>query len=1124
MTLENQKSLLNHFNFDNKSTHTISNQNISSNPTSNVFMKGNDNNLFKRKIIKIKEKNKVSMTSSNFQNNSSSLINNTISHTNQSNYSNSNNISNYLPNNNNYLSKVKNKISLESSINKNKYINNINNTNNNSINLTQKRSSSAVEEPIKHNNYLYQHNNATKAFKSHIHSTCNSNTNIYNKYIASSNTKQHSSIKTHFSQGQGIHNSQNLSNNQYANNFINKPNHIKNSSLFSGTIASFSKPKHTSANSNSNSSQHIHSSSNSKNHSTAISTSITTKPINKYYFGIKPMSKTSYPTKTNSRKHSIDKERKNSAKVGAKADSGSNSNSNSNSKIKTSKNNSSKQVSTVHNKGYSELPMGLGGFMYHINEQRNSGGNVEGRGNSKVNAEQDIEFLISKCQKKNNYVGTANNGNVGVNLQKGIKMGGNIITTTTGNNKITNINNNINVNINLNINGPNLCDNNINNNAVNNNQSSVNHNNSNTNKKEKGSQMQNPPSSLTSPQTHQDKPPKTPDGDLDTDENRKDEFLRYLNLNIDNPSTNTLNDSFDSVHSTIHNNKRIFHIDMGIISNYIQQYHQKYKKYPTTKLKFYKYGRLLGKGAFGKVNLSLHVLTGRLVAIKSINKSHLTSEHQKKKMEVETSIMKALSHSNYVVKIFETYETQKHVCIVMEYICAGDLLSYIRKRSKLTEAVAKYIFKQIILGLQYIHSKGVVHRDIKLDNILIDLDNKIKICDFGVSKRIRQGDIMVEQCGTPAYIAPEILKNKGYKGFGVDIWSAGVVLYAMLSGNVPFKANNVNDLHNLIMTGKYPEVTGISNVAQHLLENLLMVDPEKRITIKKILQHPWLFDVDVDLDYNLFTNAERVLLVKSNIDYRDAGNINKDDNLERFSVGNIDTSDEIHSKNNNSKSIILAPFNSSLSEDINDDFEIDDEYSGSNIDGNDSYFNLYGGNKPKSIYNSKSIKKDLCDIFNAEIKREDNIIKFKSTVKELNRLYELNNNGEIDNGVVISHEGSLQQQQYDENNNNNYANKETSPYIKSGIHSKPISKPFSPFGELDEAYVKNDANACGGNSVLYEKSARINDEQALNEMTQLGYSRQFIINSLDKNEVNYATAGYYLLVKYNGKKAFAYEN
>ena len=119
MTLENQKSLLNHFNFDNKSTHTISNQNISSNPTSNVFMKGNDNNLFKRKIIKIKEKNKVSMTSSNFQNNSSSLINNTISHTNQSNYSNSNNISNYLPNNNNYLSKVKNKISLESSINKN---------------------------------------------------------------------------------------------------------------------------------------------------------------------------------------------------------------------------------------------------------------------------------------------------------------------------------------------------------------------------------------------------------------------------------------------------------------------------------------------------------------------------------------------------------------------------------------------------------------------------------------------------------------------------------------------------------------------------------------------------------------------------------------------------------------------------------------------------------------------------------------------------------------------------------------------------------------------------------------------------------------------------------------------
>ena len=100
----------------------------------------------------------------------------------------------------------------------------------------------------------------------------------------------------------------------------------------------------------------------------------------------------------------------------------------------------------------------------------------------------------------------------------------------------------------------------------------------------------------------------------------------------------------------------------------------------------------------------------------------------------------------------------------------------------------------MVSGLHYCHSKGILHRDIKLDNILLSADGEVKICDFGVSKVIRRGEILTEQCGTPAYIAPEILKDRGYEGFGVDIWSAGVVLYAMLYGIVPFRANNMNEL------------------------------------------------------------------------------------------------------------------------------------------------------------------------------------------------------------------------------------------------------------------------------------------------------------------------------------------
>ena len=380
-----------------------------------------------------------------------------------------------------------------------------------------------------------------------------------------------------------------------------------------------------------------------------------------------------------------------------------------------------------------------------------------------------------------------------------------------------------------------------------------------------------------------------------------------------------MNESSCSMLSTLKENGKFscYNRDMEIISNYIKNYYSKYKKYPKTKMNFYKYGRLLGKGAFGKVNLSLHVLTGRLVAIKSINKTKLMNEKQKRKIMLETTIMKTLSKSNNVVKIFETYETKKHYCIVMEYICAGDLLSYIKKRGKLTEQVAKFIFKQIVLSLQYIHSHNIVHRDIKLDNILIDLDNNIKICDFGVSKIIKKGESMLEQCGTPAYIAPEILLNQGYEGFGVDIWSAGVVLYAMLGGTVPFKGNNINELHDLIIKGEYKPLKEISPEATHLIRSILEVDPKKRISTKDILVHPWLINVDLNFwkTQNLFTNAEYILLAKSNVDYRDISN--KDDMIEIFDIKNLDTNDENKNKNVKTKSFILAPFNSSIEEDNN---------------------------------------------------------------------------------------------------------------------------------------------------------------------------------------------------------------
>lgn len=139
--------------------------------------------------------------------------------------------------------------------------------------------------------------------------------------------------------------------------------------------------------------------------------------------------------------------------------------------------------------------------------------------------------------------------------------------------------------------------------------------------------------------------------------------------------------------------------------------------------------------------------------------------------------------------------------IVMEYAGGGDLLRLIRRKGKLDEGDTKYIFKQIVYGIAHIHCRSVIHRDIKLDNILLDSEKGVKICDFGVSKIIKKGEVIKEQCGTPAYLAPEIIQDTGYEGFYVDIWSLGVLLYAMLTGTVPFKAVNLEDLHKLIMLG-----------------------------------------------------------------------------------------------------------------------------------------------------------------------------------------------------------------------------------------------------------------------------------------------------------------------------------
>jgi serine/threonine protein kinase len=319
---------------------------------------------------------------------------------------------------------------------------------------------------------------------------------------------------------------------------------------------------------------------------------------------------------------------------------------------------------------------------------------------------------------------------------------------------------------------------------------------------------------------------------------------------------------------------------------------------PETTSEFYRAGKVLGKGAFGKVSLALHKLSKKLVALKLLNKEFLKNETSKEKVLQEVRILKRFRHPN-VVKLYETFESNKHIVVVMELCAGGDLLNYVRKRRRLKETYAKYIFKQVIEGIAHVHAKGVLHRDIKLDNILLDGKGIIKIGDFGVSRIVTNiNDKMTEQCGTPAYIAPEILRDKGYYGFACDLWSAGVVLYAMLYGTVPFKANNMNDLHKLIMKAKYTLKDDISEEARDLLKNLLERDPNIRYTVADIMAHPWMQGVEEDM--TLFNEQEQQL-IRDEFTFNNVDRYNRNTKLKEKNLESIDTE-----RSRNSEAMELA--------------------------------------------------------------------------------------------------------------------------------------------------------------------------------------------------------------------------
>ncbi|KAL5996466.1 SNF1-related protein kinase catalytic subunit alpha kin10 [Asimina triloba] len=252
----------------------------------------------------------------------------------------------------------------------------------------------------------------------------------------------------------------------------------------------------------------------------------------------------------------------------------------------------------------------------------------------------------------------------------------------------------------------------------------------------------------------------------------------------------------------------------------------------------YKLGKTLGIGSFGKVKIAEHALTGHKVAIKILNRRKIKNMEMEEKVRREIKILRLFMHP-HIIRLYEVIETQSDIYVVMEYVKSGELFDYIVEKGRLQEDEARCFFQQIISGVEYCHRNMVVHRDLKPENLLLDSKFNVKIADFGLSNIMRDGHFLKTSCGSPNYAAPEVISGKLYSGPEVDVWSCGVILYALLCGTLPFDDENIPNLFKKIKGGIYTLPSHLSAGARDLIPRMLVVDPMKRMTIPEIRQHPW---------------------------------------------------------------------------------------------------------------------------------------------------------------------------------------------------------------------------------------------------------------------------------------------
>jgi serine/threonine protein kinase len=273
----------------------------------------------------------------------------------------------------------------------------------------------------------------------------------------------------------------------------------------------------------------------------------------------------------------------------------------------------------------------------------------------------------------------------------------------------------------------------------------------------------------------------------------------------------------------------------------------------------YKIIQKIGNGSFSNVFKGEHKQTKKLVAIKAINTQKLDNKILKNiNMEIDT--MLKLNHEN-ILKLHETIKTESHIYLIMDFCDNSDLYKHIKKNGKFSEDDAKSIFTQIASGLYVLRKNNLIHRDMKPHNILLSLSGNVKIADFGFVASTNDNKLMDTLCGSPIYMAPEILKYNKYDE-KVDLWSIGIILFEMLTGKPPFTANNHIQLLRIIETTdfKIADDIIISNECIDLLKSLIVVNPKYRISFQNFFSHPFFDNYDFEKINNIITNDDFVLV------------------------------------------------------------------------------------------------------------------------------------------------------------------------------------------------------------------------------------------------------------------------